>query len=367
MAGTDGVSHSQLERIVAVGTAQDFIASFVAGLAPMVHRTRSDGTVQKLPEPAHIIDPDGEGYGVSDWIYRVVVQVLSTGNVTGIITERAPGPVGYPRTVMLTPLIPYEDHSGTTPTIRWRSNLGDTIDPDMVWHKRAYPKIGQLLGQSQIERYAETIGISVKSNRYAGDYFDSNGLPSVVMRYKGDLNSVGRPKIAAMKHAFAAAMRGGRAPFVTDDSWDLVQMPVSAEEAQFLETKAFSASECARIYGPGMAEALGYSSGSSLTYSNIVDKIDHINKFIMDRWIRFVEKLLTEMLPAPQAVTLDRNQVLSMSMQARYSALSTALGSRPWLTVNEARQSERYSPIDGGDTLGTTAPDGTSAGDGGTI
>jgi hypothetical protein len=51
---------------------------------------------------------------------------------------------------------------------------------------------------------------------------------------------------------------------------------VPEEESQFLATQGYTEAQCARIFGPGFAEVLGYESGGSMTYANVESRASHL-------------------------------------------------------------------------------------------
>ena len=73
----------------------------------------------------------------------------------------------------------------------------------------------------------------------------------------------------------------------------------------------------------------------------------------MNRWLRRVERLLTEMLPRPQYVRINRAAMLESTTLTRYQAHALALANR-WKTVNEVRDHEDMPPVEWGDEPNTT-------------
>mgnify|MGYP000337759571 FL=1 len=117
-----------------------------------------------------------------------------------------------------------------------------------------------------------------------------------------------------------------------------------------------SEAQCARIFGPGVAEILGYESGGSMTYSNVTERRADLLVLALNRWIRRVERILSSLLPNPQYVRMNRAALLESTTLARYQAHALA---GPWKAINEIRDDEDMAPVPWGDKPigGAAAPE----------
>jgi HK97 family phage portal protein len=139
--------------------------------------------------------------------------------------------------------------------------------------------------------------------------------------------------------------------------WDYKPLQVNPNESQFLETNKYTNAECARIYGPGMPEMLGYETGGSMTYTNIEQRGIDLLTFTCDPWLTWVERLLSELLPQPQYVKFERKALIRTDLLTRFKAHEIALRNE-WEVVNEVRALEEQGPVPWGDepTTAKTAP-----------
>jgi HK97 family phage portal protein len=340
---------------VAVRAAVDLIASLGSEL-PMdvysgVGRDRQTRTM-----PGYLQDPAGDGHGLEDWCYQVLESWLLRGNVYGDIVDVAPR-VGYPTQVVLQH--PDEVHGwlDSDGVVHWLI-AGREVDAAKLLHRRVNPVPGRVQGLSPVAYHAAQIGLSLTSTQFGLQWFRDGGHPSGMLT-NSELQ-LDDKQIAAAKAKFLAAVYGSREPMVMGKGWTYEGIQINPEESQFLETQGFSAAECARIFGPGIAEVLGYESGGSLTYGNVVDRDLHLLKYSLNKWLRRLERLLTSMLPRPQYLRIDRDAMLQTATLDRYRAHESALRNR-WKVVNEVRDDEDLQPVAWGDEPNPPVAPGAAA------
>lgn len=335
---------------VAVGTTVDLIASLVSELPVDVFSGRGDSR-REIKMPGYMEDPAGDGYGLPDWLYQVLMSWLLRGNMFGDVLDRGPG--DFPRQVDLM----HPDHvSGRMEdgAVAWYLD-GAKVPSQRMLHRRVNPVPGVVQGMSVVQAHAADLGLNITLTRFGLQYFRDGGLPGAVL--SNSEKEIGGEDVARrVKDRFLAAVRGSREPAVLGKGWKYEPIKISPEESQFLETRGFTAAECARIFGPGFAELLGYQqSGTSLTYTNMVDRDLSILKYAMGKWLRRADRLLTEMLPRPQFARLNRDAFLETSTLERYRAHELALR---WRTVNEVRRIEDEPPVPWGDAPADGSTDG---------
>jgi HK97 family phage portal protein len=349
---------------VAVGSSVDLLASLASELPVDVFRGTGSRR-QQLSMPGYLEDPDGDGQGLEDWVYRGIWSWLLRGNLYGNILQRGPGETLRQVDLFHPDRVHPVMENGQ---VKWLHE-GLDVPASRMLHRRVFPVPGWLLGLSPIQYRMWTIGLSLTATRYGLQWFQDGAHPSSILRntevaFKDDV----QPKAA--KDAFMAALRGSREPVVLGKGWEWQQIQLNPEESQFLQTQGYTAAECCRIFGPGIAEVLGYGSGmegsGSLTYSNIIDRDLHLLKYSLNKWLRRMERLLSAFLPRPQYVRFNRDALLETDTLRRYQAYAIALDKR-FKVVNEVRDKEELPPVDWGDqpnpTPGATGFTPTTASD----
>lgn len=322
---------------VAVWAAVTLIARLASSLPVDVY-SGSGTEARPTRMPAWLEDPAGDGYGLADWTYQYFVSRLLRGNVYGRIaaTDR----FAYPIQVVLfhpddVSVYRYADE------IEWRVN-GVQVPRDVMWHRRSFPMPGCLQGMSPIAYHATTIGLNIVAQQFGADWFGRGAHPSAILAREDEELDEDQAKIA--KRRFLASTRGTREPVVLGGGWKYTAIQVKPEESQFLETHGYTAADCARIYGPGMPEVLGYETGGSLTYSNVEQRSIDLLKFTLDPWFTQFERDISSMLPPPQYVKLNRSAILATDVLTRYRAHNLAIAGH-YLAPSEVRTIEDRPPM----------------------
>lgn len=144
-----------------------------------------------------------------------------------------------------------------------------------------------------------------------------------------------------------AALFGTREPVVLGRGWKFEQIQIAPEESQFLETQGFSEAQCARIVGAGVAEVLGYDTGTTMTYSNMVDRDISLLKYAADRWLRRMERIYSSFLPRPQYAKFERDAFLDTNIMQKWLVSEKKLNTAAY-TINEIRASNNDKPVEWG-------------------
>ena len=329
---------------IAVRATADLIASLVSELPVTVYR---NGKRVKGSTPANLDDPGADGAGREDWLYRLMMSWLLRGNAYGDV--QAWGSSGQPTAVDLwhPDDVRVVDVSGEH---QWY-HKGKRLD-GKPWHSRVNPMPGRLLGLSPVESHAATLGVSLSATQFGRQWFTEGAHPSGILA--NSEVGIDETQARTVKARFREAIHGTRDPLVLGKGWGWHSIQVSPEESQFLATINATEAQCARMFGPGFAEVMGYESGGSMTYANVVDRRQDLLVFSMGKWIRRADRVFTSLLPpSTLTVRLERDALLETTTLQRYQAHESALRSQ-WRTINEIRQIEDLEPVAWGDEPKTT-------------
>lgn len=344
------LSVTQSVQRVAVFASANFIASTNSQLP--IDLFRGDGAAKKeLPKSPLLIDPGGDGYGFTDWAWNVFYRALIQGNTVAYITEF--DKFGYPIALQLKDLERVRGGYDDNGRAEWYID-GKRVPTDRVWHFRAFPQEGKIMGLSPIGLHMRTVGIGIAAEEFGSRYFVDGAHPTAILTSEAKLSP---DQAKSVKDKFLAAMHGSREPVVLPNDIKYTAIQTNPLESQFLETQKYSAAECARIFGPGVAEMLGYETGNALTYANVEARSLHVLIYTLNSWLRRLEAALSSqrMTPRGQYVRFNRNALLQSTTIDRYRAHELALRNR-WETVNEVRDIEDLPPVDWGNEPNAPTP-----------
>jgi HK97 family phage portal protein len=221
---------------------------------------------------------------------------------------------------------------------------GTSVDTENVWHRRSFPIPGCIWGLSPIGMHALTIGLGISAEQFGAQFFLDGGHPTAL--FQNTQKTIDPEAAATIKQRIRAVLSGNREPLVLGADWDYKPLQVTPGDSQFLETNNYTASECARIFGPGMPAVLGYETGGSLTYANVEQFNQQLLTFTLDPWLVRLERMLYDLLPRPQYAKFNRGALLRTDLLTRYRAHEIALRNE-FEVVNEVRDMEDRSPSPG--------------------
>lgn len=324
---------------VATFSTADLIASLTSELPADVYSGRT-----KRSTPWNIEDPGDDGTGREDWVYRYLMSHLMRGNAFGYENS---WDARTGRALSIDLLSPDKVRPQSVDgKVDWYVN-GKRLEGEKLAefrHWRSFPQPGVLLGLSVVEQHAVSIGVSLRSAQFGDQWFKEGAHPSAALVNAQALKDVDAEQA---KRRLKEVTQGSREPLVLGEGWDFKQLQLSPNESQFLETQKYSEAQCARMFGPGFAEIMGYETGGSMTYANVVDRRQDLLVLSMNKWIRRVERVLTSLLPpSTQVVKLNRDALLEATTLQRYQAHKLAIEAG-WKLPSEVRENEDLPPIAG--------------------
>lgn len=298
---------------------------------------------RQIAPPKWMLDPQGDGHGLPDWMGQVVYCDGLRGNAVGIVPERDPVS-GAPRQIVLQHPDHVSVHRNSDGVAEWYIS-GKRTDAEDVWHKRSFAIPGSILGLSPIAAHALTIGLGISAAQFGAQFFLDGGHPTAL--FQNTQSKVDPAAAATIKARIKAVLAGNREPLVLGADWDYKPLQVAPNDSQFLETNGYTSAECARIFGPGMPAVLGYETGGSMTYANVEQFNQQLLTFTLDPWLVRLERMLSEMMPRPQYAKFNRGALLRTDLLTRFRAHEIAIRN-DFETVNEVRELEDRKPVDWG-------------------
>lgn len=218
---------------------------------------------------------------------------------------------------------------------------------DQVFHLRGLTSNGYK-GRSTLQDAREIIGVAISTQEFANRFYKNDATPSVVLRHPGELSKEVSDRIRDSWNQAFAGSGNARKTAVLEEGMEIERLTLSAEDAQFLETRKFQRSEIA-----GLFRVPSHLIGDleRATFSNIeAQQIDFVMHCIRPRLVRWEQALSRDLFIAPDLYFPEFNVegLLRGDAASRYNAY--AIGRNwGWLSVNEIRERENLNPIPEGD------------------
>lgn len=238
--------------------------------------------------------------------------------------------------------------------------------PWPVIHVPGLMRAGALRGMSPVEAARQSIGGGLAVQEFAGKFFGQGAVMSGVIENPGTLPPEGPNSPKEMAKAWARSHSGknkAHLPGVLQGGAHWVSTGVTNEQAQFLETRGFTAAEIAGQMFLLDPSDLGIPvAGTSLTYANLEQRNTRRVQVTLMPWIIRFEKALSSILAKPRYVKFNVNAVLRGDTLSRYQAYAIGIKNQ-FLVPNEPRGWEDLAPLPGGATVATVAPNPPAAAD----
>lgn len=202
-----------------------------------------------------------------------------------------------------------------------------------------------LVGLSPVVLHAETLGIDLAAiSQSAGVY--KNG----VLKFLLTSDSPIKPEQAGpLKKSLDDVVDGASRSTVLPNGIKMEKLSLSPEEAQYLETRKFSAEEIARIFGVP-ASMIGAKDG---TMGSVEQEYqDFYARTLMSYAINIEQEMARKLLTENDKLTyyfkFNFNSLLRASANERADYYNKGIRGG-WLSRNEARMYEDVNGFDGGD------------------
>lgn len=335
----DSGSQAQALSLSSVYSANRLLAQSISTLPVKAYRRVGEdrAPLSKLPQLFDNLTNDGQ---LVPWLHKCVVSLGLRGNAYGWVISR--DGFGYPTQIeWLHPnRVAPDDRPGVVGG--WLVD-GRAVSREDVVHIPLFAMPGERLGLSPIASFALTLGVGLKAQSYASDWFNAGGFPPGT--FKNTEQTVNPAQAAEIKARLGNAIRSNE-PLVFGRDWEYSAVTVPPEEAQFVQTIKMTTNQIAAVYGIP-PEMIGGESGSSMTYANVEQQSTNFVMFTLRPWLVLLETVFSSLLPDRQYVKFNSDALIRADLATRWNVnkIRVEMGAA---SIDEIRIQEDQPPLPNG-------------------
>ena len=356
------VNADSVLRIATCFRCVTILAESVAQLPLNLMRTGANGAREKaLDHPLHRVlhERPNQWQTAFEFVRMMQAHVLLRGNAYAI-------KVVSPRTKETIELIPVhpdkmdvKQNRDLTLTYRYTPGNGNPVRQfaqTEVLHLRDLSTNGYL-GLSRVSLMREAAGLAMRTEEFGARVFKAGVRPGAILKHPGRLSPEAQGRLRQSLEDFAGAQNAHKS-MVLEEGMGIESIGFTADDMQFLQTRAFQRSEISMFFGVP-PHLIGDTEKATSWGTGIEQQNIGFLTFTLGPIIKCWEQAITrDCLTPTEARTLYPHFVTGGFMRAtskdraEYYAKALGSGGSPaWMTPNEIRALEDLNPIEGGDAL----------------
>ena len=349
------VSDASLLGLSTAWRCISLLSGTIASLPITLYRENSKGIPEKYIQHSLYnvlkIDPNADQTAFDFWHF-LSSSLEMRGNAYARITRNSINQI-----VALTPINPacisVEREADGALKYRWSEN-GKYYDgsDDVIFHIRGFGG-DPLGGLSPLTIGRNVFGVALAADATAGDMFKNGLKPTGVLNFNTWLTSEQR-EIAKRELADKIGVGNGGKPLILEGGTSWQNITLSPEDAQMLQSRAFSVEEICRMFGvpPHM---VGHTEKTTSWGSGLEQQTLAFLQFTLRERLKRIEQAINKQLLTREErqngvyVSFNLESLLRADSQgrAKFYQVMTLIGA---MTINEVRRLENLPPVDGGDT-----------------
>ena len=227
-----------------------------------------------------------------------------------------------------------------------------TLLSDDLWITRVLSPAGTVEGQSIILLAREAIGLALAAQEQGARLF-AHGIQSdtvITSPADVDVDDEQRKELRKSLQDRYSGSANAFLPLLLQGGLDIKRIGLTAQESQYLESRAFQLQDIARIFRiPDVL--LGVQQGKTATFASAEQFFLSYVKYTLQPWCTRIEQAIHRDLLAPSEaaeyfVKHDLDSLTRADLQTRYSAHAAGIAAG-FLTRNEARVQENLPTLPG--------------------
>tara|TARA_B100001063_G_scaffold247320_1_gene292614 strand:+ start:8011 stop:9225 length:1215 start_codon:yes stop_codon:yes gene_type:complete len=321
------------------------------GMLPLSIFMESENLKSKdLKHPLHRLLKVGPNdyQTAQEWKEMVIAHLCLRGNHYSYI-NRVSGKV-----VELLPLAPgsvslsLNDDYTVQYRITFKNGETKPAEASEILHIKTFSTDG-LVGVSPITQNVNSLGLAKATEKHGSSIFKNGAKPFGGLKTNQNLKDEQYDRLVSRLENHQGADNGFR-PLILEGGLEWVQVSITPEDAQYLETRKFQRNEICGIYRvpPHMIGDLENATFSNIEHQGLEFVTHTLMPYLTRIENRILFTLLTENEQLNRYVKFNVNALLRGDMAAR-ADFYTKMVQNGALSPNEIRQKEDMNPREGGD------------------
>ena len=310
-----------------------------------------DGESIPIGNPSWLEQPTADLDRVS-WLTQILTSVLLAGNAYLL--------KGY-RDSVLDSLTPLDPSKVTVQRERGRKTFlvsGVQFEAQAILHIPGVMQPGSDVGMSPLEAARQTVGLGLAALESGARFFGQGQQMSGVIEDPGDPPP---EKVRETAKAWARHHSGSRKahlPGMLTGGATWKATGVTNEQAQFLETRGYTATEiAAQLFLIDPSEfGLQAGQGGSITYANLEQRNARKVQVTFLPWLVRLERAFSGLLAKPRFVKFNVDGLIRGDTKTQAETFQIAIGNKPWMLPSEVRALVDLAPLPGIDDAPAVVP-----------
>ena len=187
-----------------------------------------------------------------------------------------------------------------------------------------------VIGLSPLDCMREAVGLALAAEAYGARFYRNNARPGIVLKHPGRLSPDAGKRLKESWNSQYAGAENAHKTAVLEEGMDLISVGMTAEQAQFLETRKFQRNEIAAIFGvpPHKIGDLERATFSNIEHQAIEVVTDTIRPWAVAWEQAMTRDLFTEELRRTHMLAFNLDGLLRGDIESRYRAYRWRLGCR---------------------------------------
>jgi HK97 family phage portal protein len=278
---------------------------------------------------------------LSEFVGQTVTSLMATGNAYWMLNRPTGSGVND-----LELLDPHEVGAARDPQTRRVAfeYRGLTYGTDQIKQVALLRLPGQPAGLGPIQAAQHELRGALELRDYSALWFSQSKIPSGILTSDQALSAEDAKRYRdAWNGTDSTPVDNPSGVRVLGRGTDFKPLFLKPADAQWLESRQYSTTEIARLFGVPASLLMAAVDGSAMTYQNVQQEWIAFSRFTLASYLRKIERALTTVLPAGQTARFNYDALLRTDTLTRYQAHGLAVGR--WMTVDEVRGIEDMPPL----------------------